>query len=88
MANEELQAQSRAVRDLTREGLDIAPVDDSFPALTQDELTAAASGKTVIDNSNNIVLNFLAQEHHYPIWERLMVLPCTLIIKEYLVMVL
>lgn len=58
MANEELQAQSRAVRDLTREGLDIAPVDDSFPALTQDELTAAASGKTIIDNSSNIVLNF------------------------------
>lgn len=58
MANEELQAQSKAVRDLTREGLDIAPVDDSFPALTQDELTAAASGKTVIDNSSNIVLNF------------------------------
>lgn len=58
MANEELQAQSRAVRDLTKEGLDIAPVDNSFPALTQGELTAAVSGKTVIDNSNNIVLNF------------------------------
>ena len=54
MANEELQAQSRAVRDLTKEGLDIAPVDNSFPALTQGELTAAVSGKTVIDNSNNI----------------------------------
>lgn len=49
MANEE--ANLGAVRDLTIEGLNIESADEF-------ELTAALSGKTLIDNSGNIVLNF------------------------------
>ena len=61
MAKEEEKlggAKAGVIRDLTREGLDIEANDDTFPEWTSAELSAALSGKTVIDNSDNIVINF------------------------------
>ena len=57
MAKEEAMKLA-AMRDLTKEGLDIEAADSEYTPFTDKELDSALSGKTIVSNTGKIVTSF------------------------------